>query len=48
MSLAVAALSADGETEIQDVACVETSFPGFADRLRTVAPGCALRQVERG
>ena len=48
MSLAVAALSADGETEIADVACVETSFPGFADRLRAVAPGCGLREVDRG
>jgi len=48
MSLAVAALSADGETEIEDVACVETSFPGFADRLRAVAPGCGLREVDGG
>jgi 3-phosphoshikimate 1-carboxyvinyltransferase len=47
MSLAVAALAADGETEIQDVACVETSFPGFADLLRAVAPGCGLREVRR-
>ena len=45
MSLAIAALAADGETTIQDVACVETSFPGFADRLRTVAPECGLREV---
>jgi 3-phosphoshikimate 1-carboxyvinyltransferase len=45
MSLAIAALAADGETTIQDVACVETSFPGFADRLRAVALGCGLREV---
>jgi 3-phosphoshikimate 1-carboxyvinyltransferase len=48
MSLAVAALSAEGETEIGDVACVDTSFPGFADRLRAVAPGCGLREVDGG
>jgi 3-phosphoshikimate 1-carboxyvinyltransferase len=45
MSLAVAALFADGETEIQDIACVETSFPGFVERLRDVAPGCALQEI---
>jgi 3-phosphoshikimate 1-carboxyvinyltransferase len=31
MALAVAGLFADGETRVQDVACVETSFPGFAE-----------------
>jgi len=48
MSLAVAALCAEGETEIGDVACVDTSFPGFADRLHAVAPGCDLREVDGG
>jgi 3-phosphoshikimate 1-carboxyvinyltransferase len=47
MSLAIGALAAEGETVIQDVACVETSFPGFADRLRAVAPECGLREVSR-
>jgi 3-phosphoshikimate 1-carboxyvinyltransferase len=45
MSLAVAGLFADGETRIQDVGCVETSFPGFARLLADLAPGCGLREV---
>jgi 3-phosphoshikimate 1-carboxyvinyltransferase len=48
MSLAVAALFAEGETEIRDVACVETSFPRFTDRLRAVAAGCRLQEVADG
>jgi 3-phosphoshikimate 1-carboxyvinyltransferase len=44
MSLAVAALFAEGETVIRDVACVDTSFPGFAQLLAAAAPGCALRE----
>ncbi len=45
MSLAVAALFADGETTIQGVECVETSFPGFAAVLREAAPDCGLTEV---
>lgn len=45
MSLAVAGLFAEGETRIQDVACVETSFPGFARLLLEVAPDCGIREV---
>ena len=45
MSLAVAGLFAAGETVVRDVACVETSFPGFAEALSSVAPGCELREV---
>ncbi len=45
MSLAIAALFAEGETRIQDVGCVETSFPGFARRLLEVAPGCGIRET---
>jgi 5-enolpyruvylshikimate-3-phosphate synthase len=45
MSLAIAALFAEGETTVRDVACVETSFPGFATRLAEVAPGCGLQEV---
>lgn len=44
MSLAVAALFAEGETVIRDVECAATSFPGFARLLLEVAPGCALRE----
>ena len=46
MALAVAGLFADGETRVQDVACVETSFPGFAELLAEVAPGCGIREIE--
>jgi len=45
MSLAIAALFAEGETTIRDVACVETSFPGFARLLSLLAPDCGLREV---
>ncbi len=36
MSAAVLALGADGETIIEDVGCVDTSFPGFAALLRSL------------
>jgi len=36
MSLAVAALVADGPTTIEDVECVSTSFPSFWQRLESV------------
>jgi len=45
MSLAVAGLLAEGETVVEDVACVATSFPGFASLLAQVAPGCGLREL---
>ena len=45
MSLAVAGLLADGETRIQDVACVETSYPGFVGHLADLAPDCGIREV---
>lgn len=34
MSAAVLALAAEGETTVEDVECVDTSFPGFAELLR--------------
>ncbi|MEA3492785.1 MAG: 3-phosphoshikimate 1-carboxyvinyltransferase, partial [Candidatus Margulisiibacteriota bacterium] len=37
MALAVAGLIADGETVIENTACVETSFPGFEEILRKIA-----------
>jgi 3-phosphoshikimate 1-carboxyvinyltransferase len=46
MALAVAGLVADGETLIDDVACIETSFPGFAATVNALAGGDAL-VVER-
>jgi 3-phosphoshikimate 1-carboxyvinyltransferase len=39
MALAVAGLSADGPVTIDDPACIETSFPGFADALRRATGG---------
>ncbi len=45
MALAVASLFADGETRVEDVACVETSFPRFAGLLAEVAPDCGIREV---
>ncbi len=44
MSLAIAALFAEGQTVIRDVACADTSFPGFARALVRAAPGCALHE----
>ncbi len=44
MSLAVAALFAEGQTVIRDVACANTSFPGFAGVLADAAPACVIRE----
>jgi len=46
MALAVAGLVADGETVIEDAACVQTSFPTFVDTLNALAGGDAIT-VER-
>jgi 3-phosphoshikimate 1-carboxyvinyltransferase len=37
MALTVAGLVADGETLVEDTACVATSFPGFAETLNALA-----------
>lgn len=39
MALAVAGLCADGAVTVDDPACIETSFPGFADALRHATGG---------
>lgn len=36
MSMAVAGLVAEGETEITDTACINTSFPGFSELIESV------------
>jgi 3-phosphoshikimate 1-carboxyvinyltransferase len=36
MSMAVAGLAAQGETTVEDCACIKTSFPGFMDCLQTL------------
>ncbi len=46
MALAVAGLVADGETLIEDAACVQTSFPTFVDTLNALVGGDAIT-VER-
>lgn len=49
MSLAIAALFAEGQTLIHDVACADTSFPGFARALADAAPTCDIHeQTGRG
>jgi len=45
MALAVAGLVAEGETVVEDVACVATSFPGFADALNTLAGATVIEVV---
>ena len=47
MALAVAGLVADGETVIEDVACIETSFPGFAETINALAGGDAVVVEDR-
>ncbi|HEV8585030.1 MAG TPA: 3-phosphoshikimate 1-carboxyvinyltransferase [Methylomirabilota bacterium] len=42
MALAVAGLVADGETLIEDTACVATSFPTFVDTVNALAGGPAI------
>jgi 3-phosphoshikimate 1-carboxyvinyltransferase len=48
MSMAVAALFADGESIIDDVGCVDTSYPGFVDMLRSLAPRATVLVESRG
>lgn len=42
MALTVAGLAADGETVVEDVDCVATSFPGFAEAVNALAGGDAV------
>jgi 3-phosphoshikimate 1-carboxyvinyltransferase len=42
MALAVAGLVADGETVVEDVACVQTSFPTFVELINALAGGPAV------
>lgn len=44
MAGGVAGLIAAGETVVEDVACVATSFPGFVELLRVVVPGAEIRE----
>lgn len=39
MAFAVAGLFAEGATVLEDTACVETSYPGFAEQLQVVSHG---------
>ena len=42
MALVVAGLVADGETVVEDTACVATSFPQFVETLNGLAGGPAV------
>jgi 3-phosphoshikimate 1-carboxyvinyltransferase len=42
MALTVAGLVAEGETVVEDVACVQTSFPTFVDLVNALAGGPAV------
>jgi 3-phosphoshikimate 1-carboxyvinyltransferase len=42
MALGIAGLVADGETVVEDVACIRTSFPSFVDLVNTLAGGAAV------
>jgi 3-phosphoshikimate 1-carboxyvinyltransferase len=44
MAFAIAGLFASGETVIRDVACVQTSYPDFADTLQLIRTGRALKR----
>jgi 3-phosphoshikimate 1-carboxyvinyltransferase len=44
MALAVAGLVADGETVVEDVACIRTSFPSFVACVNALADGDALAE----
>jgi 3-phosphoshikimate 1-carboxyvinyltransferase len=46
MALVVAGLAADGETVVEDTACIATSFPTFVELVNTLAGGDAVT-VER-
>lgn len=39
MAFAIAGLFAEGETIIEDAACTETSYPGFAQQLQSIIDG---------
>jgi 3-phosphoshikimate 1-carboxyvinyltransferase len=39
MAFAIAGLFAEGETVIEDAACVETSYPGFDRQLQQILDG---------
>jgi 3-phosphoshikimate 1-carboxyvinyltransferase len=43
MAFAIAGLFADGETVIEDTACVTTSYPGFAEDLLHIQKGARLK-----
>jgi 3-phosphoshikimate 1-carboxyvinyltransferase len=43
MAFAIAGLFAEGETIIEDTACVNTSYPGFAEALRQMQKGGAVK-----
>ena len=47
MAFSIAGLFASGETIIDDTACVNTSYPGFADTLRRIQKGERIKHRTR-
>jgi 3-phosphoshikimate 1-carboxyvinyltransferase len=43
MAFAIAGLFASGETVIEDTACVNTSYPGFAETLERIKKGVRIK-----
>lgn len=43
MTAAVLAMATEGESVIEDVGCIETSFPGFTELMRTLGAGIEQR-----
>ena len=48
MSLAIAALIAEGETEIADADCIDASYPGFVSTLRGLLSNEFVRTKPKG
>ena len=45
MAFAIAGLFAEGDTIIEDVECVQTSYPGFEETLRLIRSGKSLKRA---
>jgi len=50
MSAVILGLAADGDAEtiVEDVECVDTSFPGFAPLLRSLGADIVAEEIQPG
>lgn len=48
MAAAALALGAEGESVVQDVDCVDTSFPGFVELLRSLGADIEVEEAQEG